>query len=624
MNILSVEQISKSFGARTLFSNLSFGISQGQKVALVARNGTGKTTLLNILAGLDTADSGLVTFRKGLKVNYLPQDPQLPSNMHLMDYLLGSDMEEMQAIRNYEWALLHPDNMDGFDQALAEMERLQAWDTEVRIKQILSQLKLDAFDAPISGLSGGQKKRLALARALVDQPDFLILDEPTNHLDFDMVEWLENTLGQSGLTLFLVTHDRYFLEAVCDQIIELENGSLFTYPGSYGNYLEKKAERIMQFQSSTEKAQNLYRKELEWMRRQPKARGTKAKARVDNFSHIETAAKQKLKDERVKLEMKVERLGSKILEVHKLRKSFDDLKIVDGFSYVFKSGDRIGIVGPNGVGKSTFLKMLNGEIAPDGGKVVTGETLVTAHYKQDGMQLKDDKRVIEVVKEIAEFIPLTKGQKLTASQLLERFLFEGDAQYTYVSKLSGGEKRRLFLLTLLMKNPNFLILDEPTNDLDLITLQVLEDFLLDFPGILLIVSHDRFFLDKLANHLFVFEGHGQIRDFPGNYSEYREWKAEQDKMKVRQESAAKNNKATAKPLVSARDKAKRTYKEEQEFQVLGRRISELEASKMAITQKFEQPAPEDDLEALSREMTALVAELDAAEMRWLELSELEG
>jgi ATP-binding cassette subfamily F protein uup len=624
MNILSVEQISKSFGARVLFSNLSFGISQGQKVALVARNGTGKTTLLNILAGLDSADSGLVTYRKGLKVNYLPQDPQLPSNMRLIDYLLGSDMEEMQAIRNYEWALLHPDNMEGFDQALAEMERLQAWDTEVRIKQILSQLKLDAFDAPISGLSGGQKKRLALARALVDQPDFLILDEPTNHLDFDMVEWLENTLGQSGLTLFLVTHDRYFLEAVCDQIIELEQGNLFTYPGSYGNYLEKKAERIMQFQSSTEKAQNLYRKELEWMRRQPKARSTKAKARVDNFSNIETAAKQKLKDERVKLEMKVERLGSKILEVHKLRKSFDNLKIVDGFSYVFKSGDRIGIVGPNGVGKSTFLRMLNGEIAPDGGKVVSGETLVTAHYKQDGMQLKDDKRVIEVVKEIAEFIPLTKGQKLTASQLLERFLFEGDAQYTFVSKLSGGEKRRLFLLTLLMKNPNFLILDEPTNDLDLITLQVLEDFLLDFPGILLIVSHDRFFLDKLAGHLFVFEGDGQIRDFPGNYSEYREWKAEQDKMKARQESAARSNKTTAKPIVSIRDKAKRTYKEEQEFQALGLRISELEASKAAITQKFEQPEPGDDLEALSREMSALMAELDAAELRWLELSELEG
>jgi ATP-binding cassette subfamily F protein uup len=623
MNILSVEQIRKSFGARQLFADLSFGISQGQKVALVARNGTGKTTLMDILAGLDTADKGQVTYRKGLKVNYLPQDPDLPGNMKLIDYLLESDMEEMVAIRNYELAMLHPEEMGAFDKALSEMERLQAWDTEVRIKQILSKLKLENFEAPISSLSGGQRKRVALARALVDNPDFLILDEPTNHLDFDMVEWLEGYLNQPGLTLFLVTHDRYFLEAVCDQILELDQGQLFTYEGTYGDYLEQKATRMAQFQSSVEKAKNLYRKELDWMRRQPRARGTKAKARVDNFSNVETAAKQRIQDERVKLEMKVERLGSKILEVHKLRKSFGDLKIADGFSYVFKRGDRIGIVGPNGVGKSTFLKLLNGELAPDGGKVVTGETLVTAHYKQDGLQLKDDLRVIEVVKEIAEFIPLTKGQKLTASQLLERFLFEGDAQYTYVSKLSGGEKRRLYLLTLFMKNPNFLILDEPTNDLDLITLQVLEDFLLDFPGILLIVSHDRFFLDKLANHLFVFEGKGQIRDFPGNYSDYRDWKTQQELLQASAERAAKARVVEKATPTVDRAKTKRSYKEQQEFLQLEERVAALEARKTAITQKFEQPEPGGDLEALSREMSALVSELDAAELRWLELSELE-
>jgi ABC transport system ATP-binding/permease protein len=620
MNILSVEQLSKTFGARLVFKNLSFGISQGQKVALVARNGTGKTTLLRILAGEDTADGGIVTYRKGVKVAYLSQDPNLPAHLTVIDHLLSSDIPQMTAIRNYEKAMLHPDDSTAFDFALAEMERLQAWDAEVRLKQILSTLKLNDFEQPISSLSGGQAKRLALAKVLIEEPDFLILDEPTNHLDFDMVEWLENYLSASGISLFLVTHDRYFLEAVCNQIIELENGQLYNYDGGYAYFLEKKQERVAQFQSSTEKAKNLYRKELEWMRRQPQARGTKSKARIDNFYDIKDAAHQKLANEKVQLEMKMERLGSKILEVHKLRKAFDDLVIADGFSYTFKRGDRLGIVGKNGVGKSTFLKMLTGETEPDGGKIVLGETLVVAHYKQDGLQFNEEKRVIEVVKEIAEFIPLAKGQKLTASQLLERFLFEGDAQYTYVSKLSGGERRRLYLLTLLMKNPNFLILDEPTNDLDLITLQVLEDFLLEFPGILLIVSHDRFFLDKLTEHLFVFEGNGVIRDFPGNYTDYREFQKEQNRKpknvapKVEKEKTTRSQPETA-------DKKKLSYKEQRELEQLEHEMPQLEARKAAILQAFENPTADTDIQALSQEMEVIVAALDSKELRWLELSE---
>ncbi len=619
MNILSVEQLSKTFGARLIFNNLSFGISQGQKVALVARNGTGKTTLLRILAGQDTADSGIVTYRKGIKVAYLPQDPELPTQLTVIDHLLGSDLPQMAAIRNYEKAMLHPEDTTAFDHALAEMERLQAWDAEVRIKQILSTLKLNDFEQPISSLSGGQAKRLALAKVLVEEPDFLILDEPTNHLDFDMVEWLENYLSAAGISLFLVTHDRYFLEAVCNQIIELENGQLFNYDGGYAYFLEKKQERIAQFQSSTEKAKNLYRKELEWMRRQPQARGTKSKARIDSFYDIKDAAHQKLANDKVQLEMKMERLGSKILEVHKLRKSFDALVIADGFSYTFKRGDRVGIVGKNGVGKSTFLKMLTGEMEPDGGKIVQGETLVVAHYKQDGLQLNEEKRVIEVVREIAEFIPLAKGQKLTASQLLERFLFEGDAQYTYVSKLSGGERRRLYLLTLFMKNPNFLILDEPTNDLDLITLQVLEDFLLEFPGILLIVSHDRFFLDKLTDHLFVFEGEGVIRDFPGNYTDYRAYQKEALR-KPKVPAVDKTEKNVKEKTVS--EKKKLSYKEQKELEQLEQDLPRLEQRKSEIMKAFEQPAPGQDIQQLSAEMETVMAELGEKELRWLELSEL--
>lgn len=618
MNILSVEQLSKTFGARLIFNNLSFGISQGQKVALVARNGTGKTTLLRILAGQDTADSGIVTYRKGVKVAYLPQDPDLPEHLSIIDHLLGSDIPQVVAIKNYEKALLHPDDSQAFDHALAEMERLQAWDAEVRIKQILSTLKLNDFEQSISSLSGGQAKRLALAKVLVEEPDFLILDEPTNHLDFDMVEWLENYLSAAGISLFLVTHDRYFLEAVCNQIIELDNGQLYNYDGGYAYFLEKKQERVMQFQSSTEKAKNLYRKELEWMRRQPQARGTKSKARIDNFYDIKDAAHQKLGNEKVQLEMKMERLGSKILEVHKLRKSFDDLVIADGFTYTFKRGDRVGIVGKNGVGKSTFLKILTGEMEPDGGKIVQGETLVVAHYKQDGLQISEEKRVIEVVREIAEFIPLAKGQKLTASQLLERFLFEGDAQYTYVSKLSGGERRRLYLLTLLMKNPNFLILDEPTNDLDLITLQVLEDFLLEFPGILLIVSHDRFFLDKLTEHLFVFEGNGVIRDFPGNYTDYRAHQKETlRKPKVAIEKIEKTTRE--KPVA---EKKKLSYKEQKELEKLELELPKLEQRKAEIMHAFENPSANTDIQKLSAEMEALMAELEEKELRWLELSEM--
>ncbi|MCH8554210.1 MAG: ABC-F family ATP-binding cassette domain-containing protein [Schleiferiaceae bacterium] len=620
MNIMSVEQVSKSYGARVLFENLSFGISQGQKVSLIARNGTGKTTLLRILAGEETADNGIVTYRKGIRTSFLSQDPALPEESALIDYLLDSDLPEMRAIKQYEKAMLHPEDSTAFDAALAEMENLQAWDAESRIKQILSTFKLNDFEQPIKSLSGGQRRRLALARVLIESPDFIILDEPTNHLDFDMVEWLENHLSQSNITLLLVTHDRYFLEAVCNQIIELEGGQLFTYDGGYAYFLEKKQERIAHFHSNVEKAQNLYRKELEWMRRQPKARGTKSKARVDAFYDVKDAAHKKLGKEKVQLEMKMERLGSKILEAHKLKKSYGELAILNSFSYVFKNGDRIGIVGKNGVGKSTFLKMLTGEVAPDGGKVVVGDTIVFGYYTQDGIQLQEDKRVIEVVKDIAEFIPLAKGQKLTASQLLERFLFEGDAQYTYVSRLSGGEKRRLYLLTLLMKNPNFLILDEPTNDLDLITLKVLEDFLLEFPGILIIVSHDRFFLDKLTEHLFVFEGAGEIRDFPGNYTDYRAFQKEQVQLQRQQASAAA---AAPKKVVEKpkEERKKLSFNEQREFEELEATIPKLESRKKEILALFQQPTEHDDMQQLSLEMEQLVAELDEKELRWLELSE---
>ncbi len=626
MNYLSVENISKAFGARTLFKDLSFGIDEGQKVALVAKNGTGKTSILEMLAGREQPDSGQVTFRKGIKVGYLTQDPELTDGTTILDNVLAVDNPATKAIKEYEIALENMDDSDAYQRAFDAMDRLQAWDFETQVKQILGKLGLHHTSDLVDNLSGGQKKRVALAKTLISQPDILIFDEPTNHLDVEMIEWLEEYLSQPSITLFMVTHDRYFLERVCDKILELENESLYQHPGNYSTFLQRKAEREEIEGVNVGKAKNLLRKELEWMRRQPKARGTKSKARIDSFYDLKGEAGKNLEDSKLELDVKMTRLGSKILEVHKLRKSYGDLKIVEGFDYVFKRKERTGIVGPNGVGKSTFLKMITGLEEPDGGKIVVGETVKYGFFTQSEMNLDPNKRVIEVVKDIAEFIPLgKKGRNITASQMLDRFLFEGDRQYTYVSKLSGGERRRLYLLTILMDNPNFLILDEPTNDLDILTLNVLEDFLMEFDGCLLVVTHDRYFMDKLTDHLFVFEGDGHIRDFNGNYREYKAFKEDKEATeKLRNKSLVKPSKSSAKKDNEG-DRKKMTYAERSEFEALEKDIARLEKRKIEIAKEFEQASMDaSKLEELSRETKAVQEELEEKEMRWLELSELEG
>ncbi len=627
VNYLSVENISKAFGARTLFKDLSFGIDEGQKVALVAKNGTGKTSILEMLAGREQPDKGQVTFRKGIKVGYLTQDPELTDGTTILDNVLAVDNPATKAIKEYEIALENMDDSDAYQRAFDAMDRLQAWDFETQVKQILGKLGLHHTSDLVDNLSGGQKKRVALAKTLISQPDILIFDEPTNHLDVEMIEWLEEYLSQPSITLFMVTHDRYFLERVCDKILELENESLYQHPGNYSDFLHRKAEREEIEGVNVGKAKNLLRKELEWMRRQPKARGTKSKARIDSFYTLKDEAGKNLEDGKLELDVKMTRLGSKILEVHKLRKSYGDLKIVEGFDYVFKRKERTGIVGPNGVGKSTFLKMITGLEEPDGGKIVVGETVKYGFFTQSEMNLDPNKRVIEVVKDIAEFIPIgKKGRNISASQMLDRFLFEGDRQYTYVSKLSGGERRRLYLLTILMDNPNFLILDEPTNDLDILTLNVLEDFLMEFDGCLLVVTHDRYFMDKLTDHLFVFEGEGHIRDFNGNYREYKAFIEDKEATeKLRNKGLVKPSKATAQKKSDDSDRKKMTYAEKLEFETLEKDIAALESRKGEIAKEFEQASMDaSKLEDLSRETKAIQDELEEKEMRWLELSELEG
>ena len=532
-----------------------------------------------------------------------------------------------KAIKEYEIALENMDDSDAYQRAFDAMDRLQAWDFETQVKQILGKLGLHHTSDLVDNLSGGQKKRVALAKTLISQPDILIFDEPTNHLDVEMIEWLEEYLSQPSITLFMVTHDRYFLERVCDKILELENESLYQHPGNYSDFLHRKAEREEIEGVNVGKAKNLLRKELEWMRRQPKARGTKSKARIDSFYTLKDEAGKNLEDGKLELDVKMTRLGSKILEVHKLRKSYGDLKIVEGFDYVFKRKERTGIVGPNGVGKSTFLKMITGLEEPDGGKIVVGETVKYGFFTQSEMNLDPNKRVIEVVKDIAEFIPIgKKGRNISASQMLDRFLFEGDRQYTYVSKLSGGERRRLYLLTILMDNPNFLILDEPTNDLDILTLNVLEDFLMEFDGCLLVVTHDRYFMDKLTDHLFVFEGEGHIRDFNGNYREYKAFIEDKEATeKLRNKGLVKPSKATAQKKSDDSDRKKMTYAEKLEFETLEKDIAALESRKGEIAKEFEQASMDaSKLEDLSRETKAIQDELEEKEMRWLELSELEG
>lgn len=620
MNYLSVESIAKSYGARNLFEALSFGVDEGQKAALIAKNGTGKTTILEILASRDQPDKGQVTYRKGLKVGYLPQDPELEGEWSILDNVLAVDNPSTEAIKKYERALENPEDTEAYQKAFEEMERHQAWDFEAQVKQILGKLGLQETGRQVALLSGGQKKRVALAKTLISQPDLLILDEPTNHLDVEMIEWLEEYLSQPSITLFMVTHDRYFLERVCDVIFELEDQSFYQHPGNYSEFLERRAERKEVEATNVDKAKNLMRKELEWIRRQPKARGTKSKARIDAFQDIKSEASKNLKEGELSMDIKMTRLGSKILELHRLRKSYGEKKILRGFDYTFKRRERVGIVGPNGVGKSTFLRLITGDEEPDGGKIVTGETVKFGFYTQSGMNLDEDKRVIDVVKEIAEVIPVgRKGGDITASQMLEKFLFEGDKQYTYVSKLSGGEKRRLYLLTVLMANPNFLILDEPTNDLDIVTLNVLEDFLMEFQGCLVVVTHDRYFMDKLTDHLFVFLGDGELKDFPGNYSEYRVEKERQDELeKRRSKSLVKPAKKEQKP----REKTKLTYGERLEMEKLEKELGELEERKKDIATEFETATSDAlRLEELSREMNSINEQLEEKEMRWLELSE---
>ncbi len=609
-----------------LFDRLNLHISRGEKLALVARNGTGKTTLLRVLAGEEApeGESSRILLARGIKVGYLRQDPNFDLSHTALEAVLDVDNELVRATRDYEQSLLHPDDGDAMQKALERMDDLKAWDVEARVKEILSRLNVGQLDQRVSELSGGQLKRLALARILIEEPDFLILDEPTNHLDLDMIEWLEKYLQRATLTLFMVTHDRYFLERVCDHIVELDGHQLYRYRGSYSDYLEKKAAREANEAVVLEKDKQLFKRELEWMRRMPQGRGTKAKARIDTFYEIKERASKRRAEDKVQLEIKAARLGSKILEAHHVNKSYGDTKLIDDFFYKFKKRERVGIVGPNGVGKTTFLKILTKAIRPDSGKVIIGDTVVFGYYTQSGLELKEDKRVIDVVRDIAEYIPLEKGQKISASQMLERFLFEPKHQQVYASQLSGGERRRLHLLTILMANPNFLILDEPTNDLDIITLNVLEEFLLDFPGCLMIVSHDRYFMDKIVDHLFIFEGDGKIRDYNGNYTVYREMTKERELMERRQDRDLRKKEEKAAAALQAKAPVQgMSYEQRKEFKRLEKTIEKLEEQKQTLIGRFNDTglSPQ-DIEKLSIELGELNQALEEKEMRWMELAEL--
>ncbi|CAI8315018.1 MAG: Energy-dependent translational throttle protein EttA [Bacteroidota bacterium] len=613
MNLLTVEGISKAYGERVIFEPLSFGVSKGQKIALIAKNGSGKTTILKIIAQQDTSDTGQVNFRKGTQISYLPQDPVLDPEKTVEEIILESGNQVLEVIADYEEALQNPEDTERYQKAFEAMEQHQAWDFESQYKQLLSKLKLDNLSLKASALSGGQKKRVALCIALLEKPDLLILDEPTNHLDLEMIEWLEAYFIKEKLTLLMVTHDRYFLERVCNEIIELDNGKLFSYKGSYSYFLEKRAARIEQLETEAHKAKRHFTKELEWMRRQPKARTTKSKSRIEDFKKIKAKAQQRRNEHEVQLEINMERLGAKMIEMHRVSKAFDEKVILQGFDYNFQRNDRIGIIGNNGTGKSTFLKLLTNTIKPDSGKMVWGDTLKFGYYTQEGIHVKPDQKVIEVIQEFGEFIPLKKGRKISAQQLLERFLFDRKKQYDFVEKLSGGERKRLYLCTVLIQNPNFIILDEPTNDLDIVTLNVLENFLLDFPGCLIVVSHDRYFMDKIVDHLFVFRGNGKIEDFPGNYSDFRAY----DGLTTTPETPKK------KPKTDWKNKTenKPNIEEQRALKKLEKEMASLDAQKESIQQQFndESLTPE-DIKTLSIELTAVEKTLEAKSDEWLERS----
>jgi ATP-binding cassette subfamily F protein uup len=620
MNLLTVENISKSYGELVLFDNLSFGINKDQKIALIAKNGTGKTSILNILSGADTPDSGQVNYRKSTRVSFLAQEPVMDPNLTVEETIFASDNEILKVLENYEKALLNPEDADVYQKAFEAMDRFEAWDFETQYKQILSKLKLDDLNAKVGKLSGGQKKRLALANALINKPDLLVLDEPTNHLDLEMIEWLEEFFAKENMTLFMVTHDRYFLERVCNEIIELENGKLYPYKGNYSYYLEKKEARIEQENVEQHKTELLFKKELDWMRRQPKARTTKSKSRIDDFQHIKEKASQRRKDHQVQLELNMERMGSKILELHKVSKSFPDKPILDKFEYVFQKGERIGIIGKNGTGKSTFLNILSGREQPDSGKVIVGDTIKFGYYTQKGIEIKEGQKVIDVIREFGDYIPLMKGKQISAQQLLERFLFDRKKQYDFVDKLSGGERKRLYLCTILIQNPNFLILDEPTNDLDIVTLNVLESFLMDFQGCLMVVSHDRYFMDKIVDHLFVFRGDAIVEDFPGNYSDYRSYEDSQIQEKREQKEIQASTKTTWKEPDAL---PKISYAEQQEYKKLEREIQKLEKQKVVLQEKFTDGSLSGDaINTLSIELKEINNTIDSKTERWFELSAL--
>ena len=613
---------------RVLFEDISLGIDEGQKVALVAKNGSGKTTLLKMLAGLDDPDSGEVNSRNGISIGYLPQDPDFDGEATVIETIFNSDNPTITAIKNYEhWLDMHSHNHTKeseieLQKAMEEMDHLNAWELENNIKTILTQFKVAFYEQKVNTLSGGQKKRLALCILLINIPDVIIMDEPTNHLDIEMIEWLETYLSRSNITLLMVTHDRYFLDKVCNEILEMDDGKIYKYRGNYGYFLEKKSERELNESRSVEKAKNLYSRELDWIRRQPKARGTKSKARVDAFDDIEKEAHKKLGDDNVELNIKMNRVGGKILELKNISKRYDDKKLITNFSYTVKRNDRIGVVGSNGTGKSTLLKIITGGLQPDSGKVVLGDTIVLGYYSQEGLQLKEDKRVIDVVRDIAEYIPLAKGGSITASQLLQKFLFSPEQQYTFVSKLSGGERKRLYLLTILITNPNFLILDEPTNDLDLMTLNVLEDFLNEYDGVLLIVSHDRYFMDKLTDHMFVFEGEGVITDFNGNYTDYRLMLLEKEKAK-RQLNNKPSGGQAAQVQALVIEKRKLTYKENTELATLPVQITELESEKAALENEMSSgKLNHEQITAAALRFESINKAIDKKTLRWLELEDL--